>query len=218
MKKDVEKYLKRKGALAENEVKELMKAYDIKTTKFKVVNKEEDLENLDLKFPVALKVCSDKILHKTDVDGVKLGIQNKDELIKTFKEFRKKFPSEKLLVDQMEKKGIEIIIGLIQDPTFGLSIMFGVGGIFTELYKDVTFRVVPITRYDAEQMLTEIKGRKILENFRNMKTDRKAVIDLLLKISNLGQELSERLDQMDINPVFVYEKGLCIVDAKLILK
>ena len=218
MKKDVEKYLKRKGALAENEVKELMKAYDIKTTKFKVVNKEEDLENLNLKFPVALKVCSDKILHKTDVGGVKLGIQNKDELTKTFKEFRKKFPSEKLLVDQMEKKGIEIIIGLIQDPTFGLSIMFGVGGIFTELYKDVAFRVVPITRYDAEQMLTEIKGRKILENFRNMKTDRKAVIDLLLKISNLGQELSECLDQMDINPVFVYEKGLCVVDAKLILK
>ena len=218
MKKDVEKYLKRKGALAENEVKELMKVYDIKTTKFKVVNKEEDLENLDLKFPVALKVCSDKILHKTDVGGVKLSIQNKDELTKTFKKFRKKFPSEKLLVDQMEKKGIEIIIGLIQDPTFGLSIMFGVGGIFTELYKDVAFRVVPITRYDAEQMLTEIKGRKILENFRNMKTDRKAVIDLLLKISNLGQELSERLDQMDINPVFVYEKGLCVVDAKLILK
>jgi acyl-CoA synthetase (NDP forming) len=218
MKKDVEKYLKRKGALAENEVKELMKAYDIRTTKFKVVNKEEDLENLDLKFPVALKVCSDKILHKTDVGGVKLGIQNKDELTKTFKEFRKKFPSEKLLVDQMERKGIEIIIGLIQDPTFGLSIMFGVGGIFTELYKDVVFRVVPITRYDAEQMLIEIKGRKILENFRNMKTDRKAVIDLLLKISNLGQELSEHLDQMDINPVFVYEKGLCVVDAKLILK
>jgi len=218
MKKDVEKYLKRKGALAENEVKELMKVYDIKTTKFKVVNKEEDLENLDLKFPVALKVCSDKILHKTDVGGVKLGIQNKDELIKTFKEFRKKFPSEKLLVDQMEKKGIEIIIGLIQDPTFGLSIMFGVGGIFTELYKDVTLRVVPITRYDAEQMLIEIKGRKILENFRNMKTDRKAVINLLLKISKLGQELSECLDQMDINPVFVYEKGLCVVDAKLILK
>jgi acyl-CoA synthetase (NDP forming) len=218
MKKIVKKLLKRKGPLAENEVKDLLKAYGIHTTNYKLVNKPEDLENIGLKFPVALKVCSSKILHKTDVGGVKLGIQNMNELKKTFKEFRKKFPKENLLVDQMEEKGVEIIIGLIQDPTFGLSIMCGIGGIFTELYKDVTFRVVPIDRYDAEQMMEEIQGKKLLEGFRNIPANKELVVNLLLKVSKIGQELDEHIDQMDLNPVFVYGDDLCVVDAKLILK
>ena len=218
MKKNLKKLLKRKGPLAENEVKDLLKAYGIRTTNYKLVNKPEDLENLGLKFPVALKVCSSKILHKTDVGGVKLGIQNMNELKKTFQEFRKKFPKENLLVDQMEEKGVEIIVGLVQDPTFGLSIMCGIGGIFTELYKDVTFRVVPIDRYDAEQMMEEIKGKKLLEGFRNIPANKELVADLLLKVSKIGQELDEHIDQMDLNPVFVYGDDLCVVDAKLILK
>ena len=168
MKENIKKILKRKGPLAEDEVKDLLRAYNIPTTKYKVVNKEGDLDKIDLKFPVALKVCSSKILHKTDVGGVKLNIKDKKELKKIFKEFRKKFPKENLLVDQMEEKGVEIIIGLVQDPTFGLSIMCGIGGIYTELYQDVTFRVVPIDRYDAEQMVEEIKGKKLLEGFRNI--------------------------------------------------
>lgn len=218
MKKNLKELLTRKGPLAENEVKDLLKAYGVRTTNYKLVNKPEDLENLDLKFPVALKVCSSKILHKTDVGGVKLGIQNMDELKKRFKEFRKKFPNENLLVDQMEEKGVEIIVGLVQDPTFGLSIMCGIGGIFTELYKDVTFRVVPIDRYDAEQMIEEIKGKKLLEGFRNIPANKELVVDLLIKVSKIGQELDEHIDQLDLNPVFVYGDDLCVVDAKLILK
>ncbi len=218
MKKNLKELLTRKGPLAENEVKDILKAYGIRTTNYKLVNKPEDLENLDLKFPVALKVCSSKILHKTDVGGVKLGIQNMDELKKRFKEFRKKFPKENLLVDQMEEKGVEIIVGLVQDPTFGLSIMCGIGGIFTELYKDVTFRVVPIDRYDAEQMIEEIKGKKLLEGFRNIPANKELVVDLLIKVSKIGQELDEHIDQLDLNPVFVYGDDLCVVDAKLILK
>ena len=108
MKKNVEKYLRRKGSLAENEVKDLLKIYGIKTTKYEVVNKIEDLERLELKFPVALKVCSSKILHKTDVNGVKLDIKDMEELKKVFKDFRTRFPGEKLLVDQMVDKGVEI--------------------------------------------------------------------------------------------------------------
>jgi acyl-CoA synthetase (NDP forming) len=218
MKECVKKIIKRTGPLAENEVKDLLQAYKIPTTKYALVKKEEDLERIKLKFPVALKVCSNKILHKTDVGGVKLNIQNKDELKKAFKEFRKKFPTENLLVDQMAKEGVEIIIGLVQDPTFGLSIMCGIGGIFTELYKDVTFRVVPIERYDAEQMIEELKGKKLLEGFRGIKADKQLVIDLVLKIAKLGEELDEHIDQMDLNPVFIYENDLCVVDAKLILK
>jgi acyl-CoA synthetase (NDP forming) len=211
MKESVRKLVERKGPLAENEVKDLMKAYGIRTTNYKLVNKLEDLENLGLKFPVALKVCSNKILQK-------LGIKDTSDLEKTFKEFKKKFPKENLLVDQMEEKGVEIIIGLVQDPTFGLSIMCGIGGIFTELYKDVAFRIIPIDKYDSVQMIEEIKGKKLLEGFRNMKANKELVIDLLLKVSKIGQELIEHIDQMDLNPVFVYENDICVVDAKLILK
>ena len=208
----------RTGALAENEVKDMLVAYGIPTTRYQVVRTEKDLEKISLKFPVALKVCSSKILHKTDVGGVQLHIQNIDELKNAFKEFHKKFPTEALLVDQMEEKGVEIIVGLVQDPTFGLSIMCGIGGIFTELYKDVSFRVVPIDEYDAVQMIEELAGKKLLEGFRGMKADKKLVIELLLHVSKLGEELIDHVDQMDLNPVFVYEKRICIVDAKLILK
>jgi acyl-CoA synthetase (NDP forming) len=214
----VEQLLKRKGPLAENEVKDLLKIYKIKTTNYKLVKKEEDLKNLGLKFPVALKVCSNKILHKTDVGGVKLGIKDMVELKKTFKEFKAKFPKENLLVDQMEEKGVEVIIGLVQDPTFGLSIMAGVGGIYTELYKDVSFRVVPVDRYDAEQMVGEIKGKKLLEGFRNIQANKKLVVDLIMKTSKIGEELMDHIDQMDLNPVFIYKNDYCVVDAKLILK
>ena len=208
----------RTGALAENEVKDIMRAYGIPTTQYQVVRTEKDLEKLTLRFPVALKVCSPAILHKTDVGGVRLNIQNKEALKKSFKEFRKKFPAENLLVDQMEEKGVEIIVGLVQDATFGLSIMCGIGGIFTELYKDVSFRVVPIDSYDARQMIEELAGKKLLEGFRGMKANKQLVIDLVLKVSKLGEELIDQVDQMDLNPVFVYEKRICVVDAKLILK
>jgi acetyl-CoA synthetase (ADP-forming) len=218
MKAEVKKLVSGKGALAENEVKDLLNLYGVRTTKYKVVKRLEDLDRLGLRFPVALKVCSRKILHKTDVGGVKLDIRDMKELKKTFKMFRKKFPSETLLVDEMAEKGVEVIVGLVQDPTFGLSIMFGIGGVFTELYKDVTFRVVPIDRYDAEQMIRDIKGKKLLEGFRNTKADKELVVDLLLRVSKVGEELDDYVDQMDLNPVFVYGDDICVVDAKLILK
>jgi acyl-CoA synthetase (NDP forming) len=208
----------RTGVLAENTVKDLLRAYGIPTTVYHVVRTEKDLEKLTIRFPVALKVCSPNILHKTDVGGVRLNIQNIQELKNAFKEFRKKFPTDNLLVDQMEEKGAEIIVGLVQDPTFGLSIMCGIGGIFTELYKDVSFRVVPIDDYDACQMIEELAGKKLLDGFRGIKANKQLVIDLVLKVSKLGEELIDQIDQMDLNPVFVYEKRICVIDAKLIMK
>ena len=218
MENEIKQIIKTKGSLAENEVKDLLKQYNIKTTKYQIINKIEEIENIRLKYPIALKVCSNKILHKTDVGGVKLNILNKNELLKYFKDFQKRFPKENLLVDQMVEKGVEVIIGLVQDPTFGLSIMAGVGGIYTELYQDVSFRVVPIDRYDAEEMIEEIKGKKLLEGFRNIKANKQLVVDLLLKVSKIGQALDKHIDQMDLNPVFIYENDVCVVDAKLILK
>jgi len=218
MKQKVQKLIENKKNLAENEVKDLLKAYDIKTTDYVVLEQDESVKELPFDFPVALKVCSNNILHKTDVDGVKLNISSMDELKKEVERFHKKFPNENLLIDHMVESGVEVIIGLIQDPTFGLSIMVGVGGIYTEVYQDVSFRVIPIEPYDASEMLEEVKGKKLLEGFRNIKADKQLVIDLLLKVSDLGNDLIDVVDQMDLNPVFIYENSYCVVDAKMILK
>ncbi|MFO8077097.1 MAG: acetate--CoA ligase family protein [Thermoplasmatota archaeon] len=206
------------GPLAEDEVKTLLRSYGIQTTHFETVKTVEDIKKINLSFPVALKVCSRKILHKTDVGGVKLNIENKKELLETFQQFKEMFPDERFIVDEMAEKGVEAIVGLVQDPTFGLTIMAGVGGIYTELYQDVSFRVVPIVDFDAMEMIEEIKGKKLFEGFRNIKADKKQFIDLLLRVSKIGEKLIDRVDQMDLNPVFIYKDGYCVVDAKLILK
>jgi acyl-CoA synthetase (NDP forming) len=96
--------------------------------------------------------------------------------------------------------------------------MAGVGGIYTELYQDVTFRVVPLERKDAENMIEEIKGKALLEGFRNIPADKELVIDLIMKVSKIGVELIDHIKEMDLNPVFVYKNDICVVDAKLILK
>jgi hypothetical protein len=217
MNKRVQDLLKVEGALSEDEVKDLLSSYGIKTTSYKIVKTIKDVENLSCSFPVALKVCSRDILHKTDVGGVKLNIKDMDELLQTFQLFKKKFPKEQFIVDEMVEKGVEAIVGLVQDPTFGLTIMAGVGGIYTELYQDVSFRIVPITEYDANEMIDELRGKKLLEGFRNILADRKSLVQLMLRVSEIGSELIDRVDQMDLNPVFIYEKGYCVVDAKMIL-
>ncbi|MCU0852046.1 MAG: acetate--CoA ligase family protein [Thermoplasmata archaeon] len=204
-------------SLAENEVKLLMRESGIPTTDFQVVRRYEDVDQKKLKFPVVLKVCSPTILHKTDVGGVVLDI-NKDQLEAEFKKMRDKFPKEEILVESHQDRRVEVIVGLINDPTFGLTIMFGLGGIYTEVYKDVTFRIVPIKKEDADEMLKEIKAAPILEGFRKIKVDRDAIITTLMKVSALGEKYADKIDQMDLNPVFVKEKGAVVVDAKLLLK
>jgi acyl-CoA synthetase (NDP forming) len=204
-------------SLAENEVKELLREAGIPTTDFQVVKDFAQIDQKKLKFPVVLKVCSPNILHKTDVGGVVLDV-NKDALEQEFSRMRGKFPQEQILVESHQDRRVEVIVGLINDHTFGLTIMFGLGGIYTEVYKDVTFRIVPIKREDAEEMLREIKAAPILEGFRKIKVDRDAIINTLLKVSALGEKYMDIIDQMDLNPVFVKEKGATVVDAKLLLR
>lgn len=216
-----EEFLKRcrgRKNLAENEVKDLLAKYEIPVPRHVVIKSEEELSNIKLRYPLALKVCSPNILHKTDVGGVKLNIQSRKELEDKFMEFKQKFQKENMLVEEMEKSGVEIIVGVINDSTFGLAIMVGLGGIFTEVYKDVSFRIIPIHRYDAEEMLKELKAAKILEGFRGMKPDREGLTVLLLKVSQLASDLEGHLEQMDLNPVFLREKDLVVVDAKMILR
>jgi len=204
-------------ALAENEVKEALREAGIPTTDFQVGKRFDQIDAKKLKFPVVMKVCSPDILHKTDVGGVVLDI-TKDQFEQEFNKLSQKFPKENILVESMQDRKVEVIIGLINDRTFGLTIMFGLGGIYTEVYKDVTFRVVPIRRQDAEEMLKEIKAAPILEGFRKIKLDREAIINLLLAVSAFGEKHMEILDQMDLNPVFVKTKGVIVVDAKMLLK
>jgi acyl-CoA synthetase (NDP forming) len=203
--------------LAENEVKELMREAAIPTTDFQVVTKVEEIDQKKLKFPVVLKVCSPDILHKTDVGGVILDVA-KDQLEQEFSKLREKFPNQPILVESNQDRRVEVIVGLINDPTFGLTIMFGLGGIYTEVYKDVTFRVVPIKKDDAEEMLREIKAAPILEGYRKIKVDRDAIINVLMKVSALGEKYMDKIAEMDLNPVFVKEKGAVVVDAKLLLR
>jgi len=214
----VESVLKEgRKSLAENEVKELLRESGIPTTDFQVVDRYEDVDLKKLKSLVVLKVCSPTILHKTDVGGVVLDVP-KDQLEQEFRKMKEKFPNEKLLVESHQDRRVEIIVGLTNDPTFGLTIMFGLGGIYTEVYRDVTFRVVPIKREDAEEMLKEIKAAPILEGFRKIRVDRDGIVNLLMKVSSLGEKYMDKIEAMDLNPVFVKEKGITVVDAKLLLR
>lgn len=204
--------------LAENEVKQLLKETGIPTTEFQYFHDMTEIDLSKLEFPVVLKICSPNILHKTEVGGVVLNIETKEDLAKHVSTMKKKFPGEGMLVEPMYKGAVEVIVGLIDDPSFGLTLMFGVGGIYTEVYKDVTFRVVPIGRADAEEMLSEIKAAPILEGARKIKIDREKLIDLLLKTSEFADKNAKYIDQMDLNPVFVSEDGIRAIDAKLILR
>jgi len=201
--------------LAEYEAKKLLLKYGIPTTKFELIENEEDIKNLALNYPVVLKVSSPKILHKTDVGGVVLNIGNREELLKEYKKLRKKFPEEKFIVEEMEKQGVEIIAGIVNDAAFGKCVMVGMGGIFTEIYKDVAFRMLPITEKDAEDMLNDLKARGIFYGYR-LNLDRKALIDILLKITKIAEETP--IKQLDLNPIFLYEKGAKVIDAKIIME
>lgn len=211
----VQSLLAQKDHFTEAEVKDILKECTIPVPEYQVVKDINEFE-LHVQFPVVVKVCSPYILHKTDIGGVKVDIKNMEELTEILQRYKMMFPDDALLIEEMQKKGVEFIAGLINDDVFGMSIMVGMGGIFAELCKDVSFRLVPLTRGDAEEMLSDLKARDLFSNFRGMTLDKKALIDLLLKLSHFGEKYSNYVNQMDLNPIFLYEKGLVVVDAKLI--
>ena len=199
----------------EYEAKELLKNYGIKVPENFVMKREEDSNRINLKYPLVAKVLSEKIMHKTDVGGVILNIKNEEDLKKAFRELNSKF-KEPVLVEEMVSGGIEIIVGVINDKTFGHSIMFGLGGIFTEILKDVTFRVIPISRTDAEEMLNEIKGRKILEGYRGTNVNKERIVELLLNVSRMVDNMKDDIEGLDLNPVLAREDDCIVLDAKIV--
>jgi len=195
--------------LAEHEAKKFLAKYGLPVTKFNVVEDQEDLDEIELRYPLALKVSSPKILHKTMNNAIVLDIRNKEELLNEFEKMKKRFPKEKFIVEEMEKRGVEIITGILDDKAFGKCIMIGMGGIFTEIYKDVSFRMLPIEKNDIESMLRDLKAYAIFE-----KLDKKILEEIVLKISEIA--LKHEVKQLDLNPIFLYERGAKIIDAKII--
>jgi len=217
-------------ALVEYEAKQVLKAYGLPLPDEKLAKTvDEALEYAkEIGYPVVLKLMSPQILHKSDAKVIALKIKDEEELKKKWEEIHenaKKYRPDAevlgVLVAPMLKPGREIIIGITEDPQFGHAIMFGLGGIFVEILKDVTFRIIPIEEKDAWTMVKSIKGYPILAGARGEPpADMKAIVDMMLKVSQLVNDLEEYIKEMDLNPVFVYNEGegAVIVDARIILK
>ncbi|MDD1747945.1 MAG: acetate--CoA ligase family protein [Methanomassiliicoccales archaeon] len=202
--------------LSEAETKRLLKARGILTTKFALPRRSE-LGDLPLSYPLAVKVSSAKVLHKTEVGGLFLDVMTPEELLRRYDQITTRFPDADVLVESMEPKGPEVIVGVLHDKDFGPCIMFGMGGVMAELYKDVSFRRLPITKRDAEEMLGESKGSAFFQGFRGFVADKEAMLDLLSRVSSLAMEMRD-LEQLDLNPVILREDGYVVVDAKMVLK
>ena len=172
-------------------------------------------------YPVVMKLMADDIVHKSDAGAVILNVKDQAAVEATFDKLMaiQSKSQKQISVQEMAPKPItEIIIGLTTDPQFGPALMFGIGGILVEIMKDVSFRIAPITDFDADEMIHEIKGFPLLDGYRGApKADLAAIKDLLLKVSQFAIDYPD-VDQMDLNPVFVYEKGVKIVDARIILR
>jgi acyl-CoA synthetase (NDP forming) len=175
-------------------------------------------------FPVVLKIISPQILHKSDVGGVVLGIKGeaalKEAYPKLIAEVCKNNPKAEVLgvlIEKMMPSSTEVIVGGIRDSQFGPSVMFGMGGIFTEVYKDVAFRVAPIDKIDALNLIQELRGSKILEGIRGQPAaDLDALVDVLIDVSSLMSQHSA-ISQLDLNPVIAYHDGVCAVDTRIVL-
>jgi 3-hydroxypropionyl-CoA synthetase (ADP-forming) len=178
----------------------------------------------EIGFPVALKISSPDILHKTDIGGVLLNLRTPDEVGQGYDRImaaaRAAHPQaivDGVEVQEMVSRGVEIIIGLLDDPQFGPVIMLGLGGVLTEVLKDVSFRVLPIERSDARQMLLELKGYSILQGYRGQPSvSEEMLVDLLLNASRMGMDHAGALESVDLNPIVVWDDQHRVLDAKVL--
>jgi acetyl-CoA synthetase (ADP-forming) len=213
--------------LLEPEAKTVCIEYGIPVTKFEVAKNEAETVKFAevIGFPVVLKVVSPDIIHKSDVGGVIVGLKNVREVRDAYKRILENVKKHRadakivgILVQEMAPASTEVIVGAIKDPQFGPALMFGLGGIFVEVLKDVTFRVAPINEDEAREMITEVRAYPLLKGYRNLPpADIEAIIKILLNTSRLVME-HEEIKEVDLNPIMVYEKGAKTVDARIILE
>jgi 3-hydroxypropionyl-CoA synthetase (ADP-forming) len=211
--------------ITEEQAKQILESYGIRVPPYALVKSEEEAvrEAKRIGFPLVMKVVSPEILHKTDVGGVKVGIKSEQEVIETFRSMYDrlagKYDVKGILLEKMVPQGIELIVGLQYDEQFGPVIMVGLGGIFTEVYRDVSFRMLPISKQDALDMLNELNGKKVLEGFRGSKPINKDMLaEALVSIGKLGIDMAAYYDSVDFNPIVVYPDDYAVVDAKIILR
>jgi len=213
--------------LLEPEAEMVCMEYGIPVTRFKVAGTLEEAVKFaeGIGYPVVLKIVSPDIIHKFDVGGVVLNLKSPNEVEDSYEKILKNVKRHKpnakivgMLVQEMAPQSTEVIVGATKDPQFGPALMFGLGGIFVEILKDVTFRVAPINESDAREMITEVKAYPILRGYRGQPpADIDAIVNILLNTSKLVIDHQE-IKELDFNPIMVYEKGAKTVDARIILE
>lgn len=220
----------RRGSLTEIEAKDVFSLYGLSVTKTTLSHSEEEAVKMakEIGYPVVMKIVSPDILHKSDAGGVKVNIKDEagvrdayNTILKNSKAYKADADIHGVAVQEMAPWGTEVILGSVNDPTFGPTMMFGLGGIFVEVLKDVTFRVAPVPVSQAKRMLTEIRGAPILAGVRGeAPRDREALAQTISAYSHMILDLDDEIAESDANPVLVYEetKGLRVADARVILK
>jgi len=214
--------------LTEHQGKELFALYDIPVTQEEVATSADHAAEIAdrIGYPLAMKIDSPDILHKTEAGGLKLNLSTREAVVSAFTEIManaKNYDANArlngVLVQEMVVGGTEVIIGVNNDPQFGPTVMFGLGGIFVEILKDVALRVAPLSRDDALSMIHEIKGYKVLAGARGRtKCDIDAIADTLVKVSLMAMELEDRVAELDINPLLALPEGqgVRVADALVI--
>lgn len=212
--------------ITEESSKSILKAYGVKVPPYALVTTSKDAVKAAKKigYPLVMKIVSPQILHKTDVGGVKVGIDNDKDVKKTFNDMYGRLSKKKgvqikgVLLEKMVPKGIEMIVGLQVDHQFGPVIMAGLGGVMTEVFKDVAWRMLPITIDDAKSMIEELKSSKLFKGFRGSKpVDMNMLAKALVQIGKIGVDNAAYINSIDFNPIMVYPKSYYVVDAKIIL-
>jgi 3-hydroxypropionyl-CoA synthetase (ADP-forming) len=219
-------YLNKEKVITEELAKQVLTEYGVKVPKYALVTNAEEAETEARKvgFPLVAKIVSPEILHKTDVKGVKVGLQNHEDVKNAFNDMygrlSKQYTVKGVLLEKMAAAGgVELIVGLQNDPQFGPVIMAGIGGIYTEVFKDVSFRVLPITKEDAISMIDDLKGNKILKGFRGMPpVNMNILAEALVNIGKFGTEMAPYYESIDFNPIIFYENEYVVVDAKILLR
>lgn len=214
-------------SLLETEAKTVCIEYGIPVTKFELAqNETEAIRFADkIGYPVVLKIVSPDVIHKSDVGGVILDLKDAssvrnayNQIVNNVEKHDARARISGILIQEMAPSSTEVIVGALKDPQFGPAIMFGLGGIFVEVLKDVTFRIAPITEDEACEMISEVKAFPLLKGYRNMPpADLEAIAEILLKTSELVTDHPE-IKELDLNPIMVYKKGAKTVDARIILE
>ena len=217
----------KRTVLTEIEAKQILMEAGINCTDTRLAASKSEAVKIsdEIGYPVVLKVSSVDITHKSDAGGVKVNLKNGESVEQAYDDIMAsctaKHPDayiEGIAVQRMAEIGTEVIIGMTKDPSFGPVLMFGLGGIFVEVLKDVAFRIVPLEKNDASEMIGEIKGKKLLEGYRGQDpADIPFLEDMLLKLSALVDK-TEGIAEIDMNPVFAYKQGAVVVDARIILE